>query len=165
MNYKVVTLTTGEEIQVFAPPLNAWDLVKKRYPDPEPPIVEEKTASGSTIAIKIVDDPGYLAEKERVARLQSDLYQDVCALGALRKIVVPEGFDAEAEFGEIMRYADPDWQPREGKGGRKLDYIDYALLTNTKDVMAIQEAMTELMGVEPEEVEAVVASFPDQVEG
>lgn len=165
MNYKVITLTTGEEIQVFAPPLNAWDLVKKRYPDPEPPILEETTASGGTIQMAMVDSPDYLAEKERVAQLQSDLYQDICALGALRKVVVPEEFDVEVELGETMRYADPDWQPREGKGGRKLDYIDYVFLTNVKDVMAVQEAMTELMGVEPEEVEAVVASFPDQVEG
>lgn len=165
MTSKIITLANGDELEICSPPLNAWDLTKKRYPEPEPPIVEEKTASGGTISIQIVDDPEYLAEKERVAQLQNDLYQEVCSLGALRKVTVPDGFDAEAEFGEVMRYADPDWQPREGSGGRKLDYIDYVLLTNTKDIIAVQTAMSELMGIDPEEVDAIQKSFRDSMEG
>lgn len=165
MNKKVITLANGDELEVFSPPLNAWDLVKKRYPEPEPPEVEEKVASGSTVTIQIVDDPNYLIEKERIAQLQNDLYQEVCALGALRRVVVPDGFDAGAEFGEVLQYADPDWQPREGPGGRKLDYIDYVLLTNTKDVMAVQIAMSELMGIDSKEVDSIQESFRDSLEG
>lgn len=165
MNKKVITLANGDELEIFSPPLNAWDLTKKRYPEPEPPIMETETASGGTLQMAMVDDPGYLAEKERVAQLQNDLYQEVCTLGALRRIDIPDDFDAEEEFGETMRYADPDWQPREGSSGRKLDYIDYVLLTNTKDIMAVQTAMSELMGIDPGEVDAIQASFRDSVEG
>lgn len=162
---KVITLASGEELEVCSPPLNAWDLAKRRYPIPKPPEVEEKVASGSTVIIQIVDDPDYLAEKEKITQLQKDLYDEVCALGSLRRVIVPDDFDAETEFGDIFRYADPDWKPREGRGGRKLDYIDHVFLTNTKDIMVVQEAMSELMGIDPEEVNSIQESFRDNLEG
>ena len=164
MQSKTVKLTTGDEIIVFPPMSDIHDTCLKRYPDPDPPIVEEKTVSGSVIGVAIEDDPDYLKEKARMQAKRDKLFNELYTLSALRKVKVPDGWDAEEEFGEVKRYGDPDWQPREGAGGRKLDYIDFVFLTHMQDITAVQKAIADLTGIDTEAIDRIGDSFRGDVE-
>jgi len=165
-NFQDVELTDGRVVRVHRPPYTRiHDNVRKRFPEPEPPVVVEKTAAGKEIRMKILDDPAYL---ERHAEWEELYLQEVDKMRVLfmfKDIEVPEGWDVEAEVGEEMRFFDPDWKPNEGPMGRKLDYILWAIMGDTMDANRITNAEAELSGIDMAEVQATEASFRPQVEG
>jgi hypothetical protein len=61
--------------------------------------------------------------------------------------------------------ADPDWKPRTGKSGRKLDYIEWDLLGNPADAILVQEIRAQMMGIDMGAVDSIEASFRGKVEG
>lgn len=165
MKSKQVTLKDGIELTVYRPPTRLYSIAKRMYPEPEAPIVETKTASGSVMQMQIVDDPSYLKAKVDNDRLISDKLVELESLSALRDVEVPDDFDMMAEVGEVMQYADPDWKPREGEAGRKLDYIEWMLLADIDDANIVTIAIAELSGIDLEEITRVEESFRDNMEG
>ena len=163
MNTKTITLSTGEDIVVHVVPPSVHDVVTKRHPLPTAPIIETATASGETLKMSIEDDPEYLAQKQVVETQRMAALQEAYTLFALKDVVVPEDFDITEEFGDELSYLDPDWKPREGKSGRKLDYIDYILLAGSADNLRVSEAINELVSIDQEVVDAIEASFQDDV--
>ncbi len=109
------------------------------------------------------DDPEYLAQKQVVETQRMAVLQEAYTLFALKGVVVPEDFDITEKFGDELSYLDPDWRPREGKSGRKLDYVDYILLANSNDTLLVSEAINELVSIDQEVVDAIEDSFQDDV--
>lgn len=166
-NYKDIELSNGIEVRVYAPPtLKLSDTLMKRYPDPAMPVVEsEPTVTGKTIKMVIEDDPDYLEALAQVNALRDDKLGELSTLYALKDVKIPEGWDIEKEQGELIRLADPDWVPRTGKQGVKLDYIEWELLANTGDVLLVQRTIAELAGIDLQEVDRIEDSFRGNVEG
>jgi len=113
----------------------------------------------------MVDNPEYLRAKAENERLVTQKFAELENLSALRDVVVPDDFDVMVEIGEVMQYADPDWKPREGAAGRKLDYIEWVLLADIDDENTVAAALAELMGIDLEEVARIEESFRNQLEG
>jgi len=166
MNYKDVELLDGRTVRVYRPPMRRiWDRVQEMHPRPQPPIVTEKTATGKEISMSIDDDPDYLRELAKWERLINEKVDEMGSLFMFKDLDVPDDWDVEEAVGAENRFFDPDWAPREGKMGRKLDYIQWVILANSVDSARIVEAQRELSGIDLEEVERNEASFRDQVEG
>lgn len=164
-NYKDVQLTSGATVRVYAPPSSKlyW-MVAAKYPELTPPIVESESVGG-TIKMIIKDDPDYLAGvKARELRITTET-NEVTTLFALKDEVPPEDFDVEVEYGDLIRLVDEKWEPRAGKAGRKLDWIEWELLGNPSDTAIVQVTITELISVNMEVVSAIGDSFQDRVEG
>jgi hypothetical protein len=163
--YRDITLSDGRGVRVYAPPtIKIAEMVARKLPLPGVPVVEETTKAGKTIRMTIDDDPAYLAEVERVEALRNQETGVLSSLFTFRDEQPPEGFDAEAELGELVRYIDADWQPRPGPSGRKLDWIEWVLLANAADAILVQNTIAEMMGISLEVVEQVEATFPGPVE-
>lgn len=163
MSYRDIELSGGT-IRVHSVPPKIHQVVEKKFPSPDPPIVETVTATGATIKTQILDDPVYLDAMTRIEAEREDLFSEMYMLMALRQVKMPKDFDVGI-LAETLQYADPDWKPREGPAGKKLDYIEWELLADTEDYRLVTNVIAELSGVDTEEVKAVEASFPGDVEG
>ena len=156
-----ITLSSGFEIELYPPPVwKTWDLAAKKHPIPEPPVVSSETVTGETVSMTIDDDPAYLKSLADREDAMTDTLAELNMLFAMRDLEVPEDFSTEA-FADEMKYVDSDWAPREGKMGRKLDYIEYVLLAKTQDRMLVQGALNNFAAVDEEEVSRVRESFQD----
>ena len=154
-----VTLSTGIEIEIATPPVfRVYDLADKMYPPPDPPVVEDTTVTGETIRMEIVDDPGYLAEVEVQEARHRKAIDELSILLALRSVEVPEDFDV-MEFSSELQYMDPDWKPRDGEMGQKLDYIEFVLLAAPRDQLLVQEIVNDMCAIDQEEIAQVADSF------
>lgn len=163
--YKEVELSDGQKVKVYAPRSIAMDqLLMKQYPDPQPPIVESETVGGGTIRMVIEDDPDYLRKKSEVEALRYEKLEELSALDSLRDVKVPDKWSTDS-FSYLALLADPDWKPREGKAGRKLDYIEWDLLGNPADAILVQEIRAQMMGIDMGAVDSIEASFRGKVEG
>ena len=164
-NFKDVQLTSGVTVRVHAPPSSKlyW-MVAAKYPELTPPVVESDSVGGP-IKMIIEDDPTYLAGvKAREANIATET-NEVTTLFALKDETPPEDFDIDAEYGDLIRLADEKWEPRAGKMGRKLDWIEWELLGNPSDTAMVQVTITELISVNMEVVSAIGDSFQSRVEG
>ena len=154
-----VTLSSGMEISVRIPAVwKAWGLAEKRYPEVKPPVVTSETVTGETISMSIDDDPDYLAAVADRDKRVSDAASELILLLTLKDVDVPDGWNTD-EYRDEFLYIDPDWKPREGAVGRKLDYIEYDLLAAPKDFALIQAFTSDAVNVDQEEVDSVVKSF------
>ena len=166
MDYKEATLTDGQVVKVYRPPtFRIRGMVEKKYPRPEAPIVTETTAAGKEIQMEIGDDPQYLRDLAEWERLTAQETEELQWLFVFRDETPPEDWDAEAEVGMLVRLADPDWQPRQGPMGRKLDYIEWTLVGDITNARIVQSALVDMLGLDLAEVERNEDSFRDQVEG
>jgi len=165
MNYTDVELLDGRTVHTHRPPTRRIiDRVEKLYPRPQPPIVTEKAAT-KEISMSIDDDPTYLRELAEWERLTNEKVDEMGSLCMFKDLDVPDDWDVEEAVGAEMRFFDPDWAPREGPMGRKLDYIQWDILGDVMNSHRVTEALRELSGIDLEEVERNEASFRDQVEG
>jgi hypothetical protein len=163
--YRDIKLSDGRGVRVYAPPtIKIAEMVARKYPLPDVPVVEEETRAGKTIRMTIDDDPAYLAEVERVETQRNQETAALSSLFTFRDERPPEEFDAETELGDLVRYIDPEWQPRLGQSGRKLDWVEWVLLANPADAIAVQNTIAEMMGISLEVVEQVEATFPGPME-
>jgi len=163
MSHRDITLSGGT-IRIHSVPPKIHQIIERRLPFPDPPIVETVTATGTTIKTQILNDPDHLDAVAQIDARRDDLFSEMYMLMALREVTVPEDFNIGL-LAETLQYADPDWEVREGAAGRKLDYIEWELLADTDDYNLVTSAIAELSGVDTEEVEAVEASFPGDMEG
>lgn len=173
---KLVTFSNGMEVRIYVPPRALRALVEKAIPkptEPEPPVRTDKNVVGKEISMVILDDPAYLAAHERwekvdVPRWEAEVAEETDRRGTLfmfKDLDVPEGWDIEAEIGEIIRMDEPDWKPTPGELGRKRDYIQWELLVDPADTLLVQTTLLELAGVSEEGIKSFLDSFRNQVEG
>jgi hypothetical protein len=109
------------------------------------------------------DDVDYLAEKARVEKQRDEAWQEAYTLAAMKKIRVPDDFDIEVEWGDELSYLDPNWKPRKGRGGRKLDYIEFVLLSDINNQILVAQKINEMMGIDEEVTDSIEDSFPGDV--
>jgi len=167
--YKDVELVNGTVVRVYRPPTSRFvSMVSEKDPKPVVPVVTEVVKSGRQIEWPVPDDPDFVKAlqewRERGPKRQEEIDQ-LEALSMLKDVEVPKGWDVEEAFGDIARFYDEDWQPRAGPTGRKLDYIQWELLSNIVDAERVQSAVLELAGIDMAEVQAIQASFRPTVEG
>ena len=168
MQGKEITLSTGEEVFVATWPQKLGDILRKQYPDPPIPIKEDTehpTATGEPVFYEDPKDPKYLLETARVKAQRNLKWGEGQLLFGLPNIRVPEDWEPPTDD---IQYFDPDWQPRPGEKGRKIDYIEWELLKNPKDMGLFFTTIYELAGLEGELEEAAGAvedSFPGDLEG
>jgi hypothetical protein len=164
--YKDVELTDGRTVRVYRPPTRRIiALVEKQHPRPAAPVITEKNATGREITMVIKDDPAYLAALSEWEALTAEKIDQMGSLFMFKDIEVPEDWDIEAVVGAEVRFFDPEWAPREGTVGRKLDYIEWNILGDIVNSQKVTNALAELSGIDLEEVAANEASFRGQVEG
>ena len=168
MQGKEITLSTGETVFVATMPQKMGDILRKQYPDPPIPIKEDTshpTATDEPVFYEDAKDPEYLLEVATVTAQRNLKWGEGQLLFGLPHIKVPEGWEPPAED---IQYFDPDWQPRLGEKGRKIDYIEWELLKNPMDMTLFFMTINELTGVEEEleeAADAVEASFQGDLEG
>ena len=167
--YKDVELSTGLTVRVYRSPLRKIQaMVLEKDPMPLPPLVSEQVRSGRVETIANPSDPDYLQalkewrEREPARKEQIDILE---GLSMLRDLKVPDDWDVEQVAGDIARFHDPDWKPREGPMGRKADYLQWEVLGDPIDAYRVEIARAELSGIDEEEVRANQASFRDNSEG
>lgn len=163
--YVNVKLQSGREVRVYAPPMSKiMALSNRKHPYPDVPVVTDVSGTGEEISMQIDDDPAYMAKLREVDEARSVDIQELTFLFALKDENPPDDFNAES-FGAEMRYLNPDWKPRDGPMGRKLDWIEYVLLASTADQIILSSAINEMSTMDMEEVEAIRANFRTQMEG
>ena len=166
MDHKDVELTDGRVVRVYSPPhVRISGILEKRHPRPQPLVVKETTKAGKEIVMTIDDDPEYLAKLNEWNRVRNEEADELGSLFMFKDEVPPDDWDVEAEVGDEVRYFDPDWQPREGKVGRKLDYIQWTIMDDLVNSKNVTQALRELAGIDLEEVERNIDSFRGPVEG
>ena len=164
--FKEVELVNGTTVNVYrVPDRRVYAIVEKQHPKPLPPIRSDKTATGRTITMQIDDDPEYLQALAQWEETANNEVEKVGALFTFKDLQVPKKWDVEAEYGTEARYFDPEWAPREGEMGRKLDYIEWEILGDAVNALRVIRAREELSGIDMAEVNANEASFRGQVEG
>jgi len=164
MDHKDVELTDGRVVRVYSPPhVRISGILEKRHPRPQPLVVKETT--NKEIVMTIDDDPEYLAKLNEWNRVRNEEADELGSLFMFKDEVPPDDWDVEAEVGDEVRYFDPDWQPREGKVGRKLDYIQWTIMDDLVNSKNVTQALRELAGIDLEEVERNIDSFRGPVEG
>jgi hypothetical protein len=106
--YKDVELTDGRVVRVYRPPYTRIHAnVRRRFPEPQVPVVTETNVTGREISMPIPDDPDYLAAHAEWTERYNDEVDRMRALFLLKDVEVPDGWNAEAAVGEEMRFFDP----------------------------------------------------------
>lgn len=162
---KEITLSSGETVTVYPVPQKVYDLLVVKYPYPPIPIIEisgEDTATGEPMRMAKSSDPDYNRQCAEIDQRRMEEWGEVQFLWALRDVEVPDGWKPPLAS---IQYILPDWEPRQGEMGRKLDYIEWGLLQNPGDVTRVQRAINELGGIDEEVVKAIESTFPGAVEG
>jgi len=107
----------------------------------------------------------YLTKVAKVEELRDKKGTEMMWLFTLRDIKPPDGWNILADLGDEILYYAPDWEVREGKVGKKLDYIEWVVLADGANVKIVNAAINELAGISEEEVKQNEKSFPGEVEG
>lgn len=174
--YKEVELFSIGKTRVYIPPnTKIASMLRKKYADryPAQPAQQIKLATqkgqpAEYETILTATGPEYEAWRRACDAIDDERFTEANGLNflfALRDVDVPGDFDADTQFGDEARFIDPDWKPRTGKLGRKLDYIEWVVLANSHDQALVSSAMNQLIGIEPEVVADVKDTFPDNVAG
>lgn len=166
MASREVELIDGRTVRVYLPPYTRiHESVRKRLPEPQPPVVTERTAAGKEINMVIKDDPQYLQKHVQWDEAYIEQVDMMSSLFMFKDVQVPEEWDVGVEVGAEMSYFEPDWKPREGEMGRKLDYIQWNILADTMNAQRVTQAVAEMSGIDLNEVSANEATFRSDVEG
>lgn len=162
MTSKEVTLSSGAVVKVVPVPQKVYDLIRMRYPDPSVPIGKDsRTATGEVMQFETPDDPDYLRELTAAERSRQLAWAEAMLLFGLPDVEIPDGWEPP---GDDIQYIDPDWTPREGARGRKLDYIEWELLRTAGDHQKVVVALNELSMISEEAADAIEDSFQGDLE-
>lgn len=161
---KKIKLSTGVTVFVATVPQKLADILNTKYPDPKVPIVEDTahpTATGEPVMVEDRNDPQYRRELAETQRKRWAAWAEGQLLFGLPDVVVPEGWEPPTDD---IQYLDPDWEPKGGERGRKLDYLEWGLLSDPADWALFFATINELAGVSEEATDAVEETFPSDVE-
>lgn len=161
--FKEVTLQSGEIVKVYPVPHFAVVAAQATVKLPTPPLATVKSAAGheEQYLDQSADSSAYQAyvrERAAAERAAADARTEFILLSALRDVVAP----ADDDWYELVEYA--GIKRREGKQGRRLDFIQYALLMPS-DATAVLNAVNELSYPSEERVAAKMESFRDNGSG
>lgn len=174
MKYKDIVLQSIGKVRVHRPPnMKIHRMVSAKFKYPPQPVAEVEMYRGKnepkeTETILLVEGPEFDAWKAECDALDAQRYEEINdynILYALKDVVVPDDFDAEAEFGDFAVLLDENWKPRQGRTGRKLDYLEWVVMGTADDSTAVSNAINSLLGIDLEVVQDVKNSFPGDVEG
>jgi len=144
-------------------PQKVYDVIRMRHPDPPVPILEsDKTATGEAMRYENPRDADYQLALRDAKQARQRAWAEAMFLFGLPEVVVPDEW-AGPPAAELA-YLAPDWKPREGDQGRKLDYIEWELLRTPGDHAKVVDAINDLADVPEEAVDAVEATFRGDVE-
>ncbi len=159
---KDVELTSGIVVRVVPVSQKAYDVIRMKHPDPPVPVLEaSKTATGEPFFVENLKDPEYQQALRDAQQLRMLEWAEAQYLFGLPDVEVPEGWKPPVEE---LAYIDPDWKPREGAAGRKLDYIEWELLRVLADYQRVNATINELSTVSEEATDAVEETFQSDME-
>ena len=160
---KEVKLSTGVVVTVHPVPQKIYDVIRMRHPDPGVPVLEDdRTATGEPMRYENRDDPTYKEALQEAGRARQTAWAEASLLFGLPDVEVPDGWEPPAE--ELEYLTGGQWEPRQGKTGRKLDYIEWDLLAVVGDYQRVQAAINQLAMVPEEAADAIEATFRSDLE-
>jgi len=160
---KQVTLSTGITVTVAPVPQKIYDVIRMRHPDPPVPVLEsDATATGEPMRYENRKDPDYQQALRDAEQARRKAWAEAMLLFGLPEVAAPDEWEGPpvAE----LSYLAPEWKPREGDQGRKLDWIEWELLRTPGDHGKVVDAINELADVPEEATDAVEATFRGDVE-
>jgi len=169
MSSKKVTFPSGKKATIYSVPQKFYDEIRMAFPDPPVPVIEldpSKIAGGGRALFKDHDDPDYQAACEEVAQKRRTKWLERLMYRGLKDVRPPKDWQVSEVQIEEARYftEDSDWQPRQGKIGRVLDYIQYEFFESPGDSMFFMDVVNELSDVPEEATDAIEATFRSDVE-
>jgi hypothetical protein len=157
---KEVKLSTGVTVTVASVPQKVYDVVRMKHPDPPVPTVQGDLM-GEAFRRENRDDAGYQQALRLVEQQRQMAWAEAMLLFGLPDVEVPDNW--QPPLCELA-YIAPDWKPRDGQQGRKLDYIEWELLRNPLDHQKVIATINALAIVPEEAVDAIEDTFPGDVE-
>lgn len=158
-------LSTGRVVTVYPVPQNVYSRLIKQFPYPPIPVTEvpgKDTATGEAMRLVRHKDPEYNRQCEEIDQVRMAHWSERQMLWGLRDEWPPEDWEAPTE---LLQYEDPNWQPRPGKFGQKLDWIELDLLAASGDMTRVINAINELAGVDEELTQAIEETFRGPLAG
>lgn len=157
---KEVTLSSGIVVKAVPVPQKVYDVIRVRYPDPPVPVVEGDLM-GEKYRKEVTDDADYLRELAAAEQSRQLAWAEAMLLFGLPEVTVPDDWQPPVDD---IQYIDPDWLPREGVRGGRLDYIEWELLTTIEDERKVIVTLNELSMVSGEATDAIEDSFQGDLE-
>lgn len=157
---KEITLSSGIVIKAVPVPQKVYDVIRLKYPDPQVPVIGGDLM-GEAYRKEIADDADYLKELAAAELTRQLVWAEAMLLFGLPDVRVPDDWQPPEDD---IKYIDPDWTPREGVQGRRLDYIEWELLLTIEDERKVVVALNELSRISGEAADAIEASFQGDLE-
>lgn len=160
-----LTLSYGRVITVYSVPQRVYSRIMQKHPYPPVPVTiipGDQTATGEEVRLARTKDPEYNRQCDEIDQLRMAEWSEKQILWGLRDENPPDDWEAPAD---LMQYDDPDWKPRTGEMGRKLDWIELELLAPSGDLTRVINLINELAGVDEELADAIEDTFPDSMDG
>ena len=159
-----VVLVGGRKVKIRALPPFIAISARSKVPLPDPPIVEiaSELPGGTTQRFLDEKNPEYLLALRKAEQAREEIYQDLIWAYGLPEVEPPEDDGWKREIEQLV----PDIPWKDGKIGRKIDYIKYVVISSQADANTVQVALHKLsLGITEEEVKAAEESFRSKVEG
>lgn len=154
----IVVLSNGVRLRAQPVPPLLFQQVASRFKLPEPPVVyiEEKARSEPN-----PNDPTYLAECQRIEEAQRVAMLDAAIMMGIQVIHVPETVIAPEsdDWVEAVEYLTGEKVPPDGQRVRVLMWLKYYAAQTANDLVRIEKAVIERMGVPQEAVAEAIQSF------
>lgn len=153
-----IKLSSGRVLRLRAVPPYLLMEAGKRVIDPKPPIIEieSQIPGGGKTLFEDITNPEYKHALEESGIKRGHLYDEINWLYGLPDVVPPASDDWKIDLAD----ANPDIEWREGKRGRKLDYIQYVVVASQADLTRIRDKFSQL-GEETKTDEALMESVED----
>ncbi len=161
--FKEHTLSNGKTIKIrYVPPLLA-SKIRRLFPDPLPPVrvIQSKIPGVPPTEEFDYQDATYQRLRIEVLQQRIQAINDFAWNYAVVGVDPPEDDEWKASVQLELYLPGIPW--REGPVGRRLDWLEYVLLANPKDMVDVEKLVTEASRVATEEeVAAAEESFRPQ---
>lgn len=156
--YEELELTNGTKVKVSPVPSFAIAAAVGTVTMPEPPTIKIQTAAGHEEPWPDTSPESeayqvYLRAKEIAEAARNKKQNELTLLMGLPEVTPAEGED----WFEPLAYV--GIEPRAGKLGRKLDYIQYVLLANPLDLTRVFDAINTISFPREDAIRAQMESF------
>jgi len=158
-----VELTTGHKLTVRSVPPYLVDRATAKIVLPDPPvrIIKSQLPGGGEERLLDEQDPEYILAVNRTREERTVVTTELFWAYGITNVDPPED---DAWKREVEEYI-PDIKWRAGKLGRKLDFLQFAVITAQEDMLRIQGAIMDLTRPSPELVAEQMRIFRDQIPG
>ncbi len=163
---KTVTLSTGRVVTVRAVPPYVSIRAAELYPMPDPPQLRIRSKLPGAVD-EIMDDekdPAYIKAVMDTMTKRREAVNEAQWLYSLPDVKA----DEDDSWREAIEEAVPNIVWRQGARGRRMDYIEWVILSNPRDLKLLQDTIAELNSEKEPISEALLQaaeeSFRDQVQ-